>query len=433
MVFAEELLAFIRFYAPLGAVGMFRWTVWGLRKVIGRWYAPVPRNDYTATVSVVVPVYNEEPDVFRMALESWKANSPHEIIAAIDHSDEKCLSIFSEFQRACPTAKLVVMNVPGKRPALADGARHATGDIIAFIDSDTIWPQDILPDLLAPFIDPLVGGVGSRQGVWKADTLARKIFSIQLDTRYTDEFPFLSVVGDAFTCLSGRTALYRRSIVLTVLDGLLNETFAGQKCISGDDKCMTRLVQERGWKTRFQQNAVVYTTGAESFKTYLKQQIRWARNSWRSDLQSIRGEWIWRRDKILALHMLDRFVEPIFAMLGPVYLMVSILAQKWVGVAVLIAWWYVSRSLKIWGSLWNNPRYFALVPLYIPCVYLMNALKMYAFFSMNTQGWITRWDASRTSPLSALQRRFRQWSPAFAVMVTIILEFLIAAYYAGIV
>lgn len=430
MVSAEELLAFIRFYAPLGAVGAFRWTVWGIRKVVGRWYAPVPRNGFQATVSVVVPVYNEEPDVFRTALESWKANDPHEIIAAIDHADERCLAIFREFASSYGHAKLVVMNVPGKRPALAEGARNATGDIVAFIDSDTIWPRDILPDLLAPFIDPLVGGVGSRQGVWKADSIARKIFSIQLDTRYTDEFPFLSVVGDAFTCLSGRTALYRRSIVLTVLDGLLNETFAGQKCISGDDKCMTRLVQERGWKTKFQQSAIVYTTGAESFKTYLKQQIRWARNSWRSDLQSIRGRWIWKREKILALHMLDRFVEPLFAMLGPVYLLVSILAERWVGVGVLIAWWYFSRSVKIWGSLRRHPQYLALIPLYIPCVYLMNALKMYAFFSMNTQGWITRWDASRASPLGLLQKRFRQWSPAFAVAATIGFEFVVAAYYA---
>ena len=54
----------------------------------------------------------------------------------------------------------------------------------------------------------------------------------------------------AVACLSGRTAAYRRSVVLPVLTNLEDEYFLGRRCISGDDGRLTWLVLAQGWPLR---------------------------------------------------------------------------------------------------------------------------------------------------------------------------------------
>ena len=51
---------YILFYAPLGIIGIWRWGVWIIRKVISFFYR-APKGTYQTTLSIVVPVYNEDP------------------------------------------------------------------------------------------------------------------------------------------------------------------------------------------------------------------------------------------------------------------------------------------------------------------------------------------------------------------------------------
>ena len=125
-----------------------------------------------------------------------------------------------------------------------------------------------------------MGGVGTRQNVLSPDTFAQRLFDIHLDNRYLEEIRFLAAAGDAITCISGRTAAYRRSAVVPVLGDLENETFWGKACISGDDKRLTHLVQGAGWRVRYQERAQVYTPGFPGLKSFMKQRLRWTRNSW---------------------------------------------------------------------------------------------------------------------------------------------------------
>ena len=147
-------------YFPLGVIGIWRWSVWIAKKVIAKKYRPVGKNGYNNTLSIVVPVYNEEPpDIFFKALESWISNEPDEIIAVIDYTDEVCIESFKKFQEKNNKLILIVTKRPGKREALSDGIMAAKGNIIALVDSDTIWDPKIKGVLLSPFADPTVGGV----------------------------------------------------------------------------------------------------------------------------------------------------------------------------------------------------------------------------------------------------------------------------------
>lgn len=396
-------------YCPLGVIGIWRWLVWVFKKAIALHYKPIKNNGYDTTLSVITPVYNENPELFRKALLSWKQNNPEEIIAVIDHSDNKCINEFTNFSKTFSGAKLVITKKPGKRPALADGVKIAKSEIVALVDSDTVWDDNIRKIILAPFADPLVGGVGTRQDVLEENTLAKKLFNIHLDHRYFDEMPFLAKSGDALTCLSGRTALYRKKAVINLVDDMVNETFWGKKCISGEDKCLTRLVQAAGWKTRYQLNACVRTTGMPDLLTFFKQQTRWIRNSWRSDLKSLTSKWIWRKEKMLAFHMADRFIQPLTLMIGPIYFILSIIWGHYLMAVILLAWWHFSRAIKIYPHLKHRPSDILILPAYVLAVYIMGVIKIYDFFTINKQGWITRWDKNRLGEL-----RYLKLLPAYA-------------------
>lgn len=382
------------FYVPLGIIGIWRWGVWIIRKVISLFYRP-PKGTYQTSLSIVVPVYNEDPELFQLALYSWEANQPDEIIAVIDYTDKRSIDVFRKFSENFSGAKLIVTQKPGKRPALADGTRAASSEIVALVDSDTIWSPNIKKDLLGVFSDPEVGGLVTRQDILKPNTLARKLFKILLDDRYLLEYPFLATVSDAMLCLSGRTAVYRKTAIIDELDKLENETFWGKKMISGDDKSLTNFIHAKGWKTRYLKNVKVYTNGVPDILSYIEQKLRWTRNGLRSDSKVLLSGWIWKNHKILALHMLDKVVSPITLILGLSYAIVSLYLGHWQVALIIFLWWIVSRFIKIFPHLREKPADIFILPFYIISTFVIALIKVYALVTIDKQGWITRWDAKR--------------------------------------
>ena len=202
---------------------------------------------------------------------------------------------------------------------------------------------------------------------------------------------FLAVVGDALTCISGRTAVYRREAIKNLCDKLENETFWGIKCISGDDKCLTRLIQERGWKVRYQTNARVLTPGAFDLYTFFKQYLRWTRNSYRSDLKSLTSKWIWKKEKVLVLHMIDTKTQPFTLLIGPIYFIFSIIYGHFLVAGILLVWWHISRGIKLYPHLKHRPSDILIISLYTGIIFFMAIIKIYAMITMRRQGWGTRW------------------------------------------
>src|SRR5256886_2570396 len=219
-------------FIPLGVVGTITWSLWALRRLYGTTYKPF-RGIFTSTTSVVVPVYMEDPDVLLQAIKSYLANNIGEVILVVDHKDSLNIeNIQKNFpHESFPNLKLIVTEEPGKRPALVRGIMEATGEIVVLSDSDTSWAGNLLEEILKPFIDPQVAGVSARQNVKGAEkTVIWRIENWLLDLRYIDFVPSMSVDG-VVNCLSGRTAAYRRSLLLPILAELTGETFLGKTFI----------------------------------------------------------------------------------------------------------------------------------------------------------------------------------------------------------
>ena len=148
-----------------------------------------------------------------------------------------------------------------------------------------------------------------------------------LDHRYFDENACQSYLGRAVSCLSGRTAVYRRHLLLTIEDDFMHETFWGVPCLSGDDKRLTTLILERGYLTYMQRSAEVWSTFPTTWKIFFKQRLRWARNTWRSDLRALGNRWVYRHP-FLAFTMMDKAISSFTLLLGPAFLVYAIVAAE---------------------------------------------------------------------------------------------------------
>jgi cellulose synthase/poly-beta-1,6-N-acetylglucosamine synthase-like glycosyltransferase len=376
-------------YIPLGIIGLWRWGIWMFKKLGSLYYIPIdPGNQIeNYTMGIITPVYNENPTVFKIALDSWQSNKPDELIAVIDQNDVPCIRVFQEFAQNKPWAKLIVTPKPGKRPALADGILVSKCDIVALVDSDTIWAHNIRDKLLAPFHNPIIGGVTTRQHPIERHSIWQKMTDIFWDMRNYYDLPSQTAMAKALTCLSGRTSLYRRQIILPKLNEFLNEIVFGRKKESGEDKCLTRLVQREGWKTYYQSNAVVFSSAASDFKTFWNQRIRWSRNSHNSDIISLWDGWAWK-NPYLAFYMIDRFITIFTLFFGPIFFSLSVYFNDWLVALSIVGLWICGRGIKIIPHLRRHPKDILLLPVYVAVNFLLAFAKLYALVTIREQKWI---------------------------------------------
>ncbi|MBC8076616.1 MAG: glycosyltransferase [Chloroflexales bacterium] len=380
-------LSFTALLIPIGILGFIRWGMWLLKRIPAMFYRPI-RNSYDTTATLITPVYKEDPVLFRRAIDSWIANTPDRIIAVIDVTDTVCI----EIARTYAEVEVMLIDIPGKRPALAMGVDASTTDIVVLVDSDVIWEPDVLAKVKMPFADPKIGGVGTRQNMYPTDgkraTIWERLADIYLDIRYTDEVP-ATTLFKAVSCLSGRTAAYRTQVLQMLREPFLNETFNGHPCMSGDDKRYTCLVLQSGYRTWNQLDARVYSTFKPDFRGFVKQRIRWSRNSFRSDLRALWQGWVWKYP-YLALMLIDKTIAPFTLLLGPIVLVLSVLTGNWPLALALIIWWHVSRAFKILPHLIRKPADWLILPAYIGITYYMSLVKGYALFTINEHKWLTR-------------------------------------------
>lgn len=368
---------------PLGVLGLIRWSLWLIRRVPAALYVPVC-DEFWLPLTVVVPVYQEDPEVFAQAIESWLANDAGEIIAVIDVTDTTCVELAKRYP-----VTVITTEVPGKRDALRRGWNAARTDLVALVDSDTIWSPNVAKEVCKPFVDPRIGGVGTRQNVHRTNGFLSRINDMFLDQRYFDENACQTRCGRAVSCLSGRTAVYRRTLLLEIEDEFMHETFWGVPCLSGDDKRLTTLILERGFLTYMQRSARVWSTFPTRWSTFVAQRLRWARNTWRSDLRALSHRWVWRHP-FLAYTMMDKAISSFTLLVGPAFMVYTLLTRNWLFAGVLVLWWQVSRSAKLLPHLRRRPSSVFYIPGYVVMSWVMAMIKIRALLTIRAQRWLTR-------------------------------------------
>ncbi|HKF78079.1 MAG TPA: glycosyltransferase [Candidatus Dormibacteraeota bacterium] len=379
-----------RHLIPLGVAGLVSWSVWLFRRTLSALYRPLPPG-FTTTTSVVVPAYREDPDILDRCLSSWLAEEPTEVIVVPDVGDTEVIARLR--RRHEPRLFILPIEHQGKRSALGAGIRAATSEIVVLADSDTEWEPGLLAAIQAPFVDPTVGGVGTRQNAYRPESsMWRRVADWMIDIRYLDYVPAQGRAG-AVACLSGRTAAYRRQPVLRVLNHLEHEFFLGRLCLSGDDGRLTWLMLASGYRTVHQDTARTLSMFPDRLYPFLKQRLRWSRNSYRCYLTAIWKGWLWRQPLICQLSVLQVMLTPLTMGIALTYLVRWFLHPQQYVATIAIGWLLAGRAIRGMSHLRRRPGDFVVLPLVaFMTVFVALPVKLYAFVTMNRQAWLTRHD-----------------------------------------
>jgi N-acetylglucosaminyltransferase len=383
-----DFLATLAPYFPIAAAGIFVWTIWLIRAILSAGTKPI-ESDFRTTTSVVVPSFHEDPDILMQCLETWRAQEPDEIIIVLDLADLEAYDRITALHD--DRVRPILFEHAGKRSALGAGIRLARSELLILTDSDTQWTPGLLVEVQKPFADAAVGGVSTQQNVYARTTsIWRRVADWLVNLRYYNYVPAMGRFG-AVPCISGRTAVYRTAAVLPVLDKLENEFFLGKRCISGDDGRLTWLVLASGYKTVHQRSAKALSMFPSTFSAFVKQRVRWSRNSYRTYLTAIAKGWLWKQPLITQITVLQILLTPVTMGFTLAYLLLSRLELTTVAIVAVAVWLLLGRGVRGFSHLRRHPGEILLLPVVVLVViFIALPVKLYAFVTMNKQGWLTR-------------------------------------------
>jgi hyaluronan synthase len=129
----------------------------------------------------------------------------------------------------------------------------------------------------------------------------------------------------------------------------------------------------------------------DRLRPFLKQRVRWSRNSYRCYLTAMWSGWLWRQPLICQLSVLQVVLTPLTMSIALSYLIRWFLAPQEYVATVALAWLLVGRAVRGLSHLRERPTDIAVLPLVaFMTLFIALPLKAYAFATMNRQGWLTR-------------------------------------------
>lgn len=172
-------------------------------------WADSTNQDYQPSVSVVVPVFNGERTI-KTCLESIIGQDYSleyfEIIIVDNNSNDSTCSIVQEY----PVQLIYERDIQTSYAARNKGIKSANGDIIVFTDADCRAAPNWLTQIVKPFSDPGVVGVGGKVlDSQPQNDVEQFLFNLQMFSHYQKENSFLPV-------LMTNNAAYRRDLLVEI-------------------------------------------------------------------------------------------------------------------------------------------------------------------------------------------------------------------------
>jgi hyaluronan synthase len=246
------------------------------------------------TLSIVLPVKNEEANIEEVVRRCFSARYPSdklELIVIDDGSTDKTWEALERVKAEFPRLQTHRFEKnKGKRHGMAWGAEHATGEILIFMDSDSLVEPEGFYRIIQPFYDESVGAVaGHTLIIVEEGNTISKMESVRYFVSQRVMKAAESIFG-AVTCCPGPFSAYRRDAVMKILPEWLNQTFLGAAATFGDDRSLTnRILKE--YNVVYHAGARCSTYAPNTWPGFLKQQLRWKKSWVRETLSTCMHMW----------------------------------------------------------------------------------------------------------------------------------------------
>lgn len=275
--------------------------------------------DLPVDVDVLIPVYNEEPDLLARCVRSALAQDhPGRVrVVVVDDGSPNRAALDDLYDRLEEEGAIVLRlsQNGGKRHAQGAGLAACDGDVVVTLDSDSIMEPDAVRRLTRQFADPRIGAV---TGFVDVENFGRSILTRVQRLRYWMAFNQERAAQSWFRtvlCCSGPLSAYRRGLLEQVRGAYLAQSYGGVPCTFGDDRHLTNLVLAAGYDSVYDAGAVAWTHVPETWSQFVRQQLRWSKSFFRELIWTLpyigRRPWYSRFD--LACHVAMPFILPITA------------------------------------------------------------------------------------------------------------------------
>jgi hyaluronan synthase len=308
--------SYLVFFGPGGHDFAFLWTLTFFALV---WHVGLSwlERPFTSTseeqldldklrITLNVPVYNEDPEVLRTALQSV-LNQTRAIqrVQVVNDGSTENLKALAEVRRwwlgqqnSHPGSQLEWVDVAnqGKRQAQVTTFRGDEADLFATMDSDTVLDRLCTQEGIKPFTRGEITSVASVILAYNN----RNAF-----VRLTDTWllAFQLTVRGAMSKLgcvlvnSGNFSLYRAAVIRDAIPAYERESFCGHPVQFSDDSMLTLFAHLEG-RTVQQPTSFAFTVLPVTVGHHLRQQLRWMRGStirsvWRFRYLPLRGFAYW--------------------------------------------------------------------------------------------------------------------------------------------
>jgi hyaluronan synthase len=371
-----------------------------VRTILWLLYRPfaAARAEDAPALTVVIPAYNEGAMVEQSIASVAAADYPRGRLQIVAIDDGSTDDTWRHVQAAAMRFPNLVTPVRlpqnlGKRGALAEGFRRATGEVVVTVDSDSIVERGALLAIAGPFRDPRIGAVAGKVAVHNRRS---GLIPRMLHVRFILSFDYLRSAQSVYRtvyCCPGALAAYRVSVLRQILPAWERQRFLGVACTYGEDRALTNDILARGYDTVYQRSAVVHTLVPQTYAQLCRMFLRWDRSYIREEFRFSRIVWRrppWPRAFALYESSITNLRYPVAyasmalwaanAIIDPVSLVRMLLAIM--VVSLLYALYYL-RSERSWdfvfGILYAYFSFFALTWIF-----------PYALLTMRARGWLTR-------------------------------------------
>ncbi|WP_131785987.1 chitooligosaccharide synthase NodC [Protofrankia symbiont of Coriaria ruscifolia] len=350
--------------------------------------------DVLPSVDVIIPCYHEDPLTLAACLRSVAAQDYQgELrVYVVDDGSKNRDRLGPVYDTYAGDPRFTFLLLPhnvGKRKAQVAAIRRSAGDLVVNVDSDTIIEPDVVRKLAAKMTDPAVGAaMGQMVARNRRATWLTRLIDMEYWIACNEERAAQAEFG-AVMCCCGPCTIYRRSVLLAVLDQYETQFFRGRPSDFGEDRHLTILMLKAGLRTEYVPDATAATVVPERMRPYLSQQLRWARSTYRDTLLAIRL--LPRLGRYLMLDVVGQNLAPLLLGLTVLTGFAQIAATAtipWWPILVITAVTLISCCCAAWHT--RQARFFAFALHTFINIFLLLPLKAYAICTLSNANWGSR-------------------------------------------
>lgn len=259
-------------------------------------------------VTIVMPVYNENVDVFTESISSVSRQGCNFVVVG-DSSLEPYKSIVEK-----NGGLFVHKSVrEGQKKAIVTGMQNVNTEFVLLMDSDTVLPDNAVSGMMSHFVDK-VGGVGANLSIKRTGSLIS--YAAEFVERSREVvFRAMSAHGNVMN-LDGACVMYRTDLIKPFIlsPDFFDTRFLGKPTQLGEDWLMTGYIISKGYRAVKDYGTKVQCYPQENLKKFFKQNLRWSRSNWIRFGRELRHGTILKAGRFYTFEMTYTFALPFIAL-----------------------------------------------------------------------------------------------------------------------